>query len=72
MVDDKTNAKDLEQWIEQLMECKQLSEAQVKTLCEKVNRLRKGLELCCASMCYSCGFVEAEYNLLVIGISPFF
>jgi len=36
MVDDKATAKDLEQWIEQLMECKQLSEAQVKTLCEKV------------------------------------
>ena len=38
MVDDKATAKDLESWIEQLMECKQLSEAQVKTLCDKVNR----------------------------------
>ena len=37
MVDDKATAKDLESWIEQLMECKQLSEAQVKTLCDKVN-----------------------------------
>lgn len=37
MVDDKATAKDLESWIEQLMECKQLSETQVKTLCEKVN-----------------------------------
>ncbi|KAF7490041.1 Serine/threonine-protein phosphatase 2A catalytic subunit alpha isoform [Sarcoptes scabiei] len=27
--------KDLDQWIEQLMECKQLTEAQVKQLCEK-------------------------------------
>ena len=36
MVDDKTSAKDLEQWIEQLNDCKQLSEAQVKTLCDKV------------------------------------
>lgn len=26
----------LDQWIEQLMECKQLSEANVKQLCEKV------------------------------------
>ena len=39
MVDDKATAKDLESWIEQLMECKQLSETQVKTLCEKVNRI---------------------------------
>ena len=36
MLDDKTSAKDLEGWIEQLMECKQLSENQVKTLCDKV------------------------------------
>jgi len=36
MVDDKATAKDLESWIEQLMECKQLSEAQVKTLCDKI------------------------------------
>ena len=46
MVDDKATAKDLESWIEQLMECKQLSEAQVKTLCDKVNR-------------YSAGFLES-------------
>lgn len=39
MVDDKATAKDLESWIEQLMECKQLSETQVKTLCDKVNRV---------------------------------
>jgi len=36
MVDDKATAKDLESWIEQLMGCKQLSETQVKTLCDKV------------------------------------
>lgn len=42
MVDDKATAKDLESWIEQLMECKQLSEAQVKTLCDKVNRFSVG------------------------------
>lgn len=28
--------KELDQWIDQLMECKQLAENQVKTLCEKV------------------------------------
>uniref|UniRef100_T1GSY9 Uncharacterized protein n=1 Tax=Megaselia scalaris TaxID=36166 RepID=T1GSY9_MEGSC len=27
--------KDLDQWIEQLNECKQLAEPQVKTLCDK-------------------------------------
>lgn len=35
--------KELDQWIEQLNECKQLAENQVKTLCEKV----------CASTSYS-------------------
>lgn len=33
---DKATLKELDQWIEQLYECKQLTEAQVKTLCEKV------------------------------------
>ena len=28
--------KDLDGWIEQLFECKQLSENQVKTVCDKV------------------------------------
>lgn len=36
MVEDRTAAKELDQWIEQLNECKQLNENQVKTLCEKV------------------------------------
>lgn len=36
MFEDRSAAKELDQWIEQLNECKQLSENQVKTLCEKV------------------------------------
>lgn len=35
-MEDKTTLKDLDQWIEQLNECKQLTESQVKILCEKV------------------------------------
>ncbi|VDP91147.1 unnamed protein product [Echinostoma caproni] len=34
--DFRAEAKELDQWIEQLYNCKQLSEAQVKSLCEKV------------------------------------
>ena len=37
-MDDKGFAKELDQWVEQLMECKQLAENQVKTLCEKVSK----------------------------------
>ena len=33
--EEKNYLKDLDGWIEQLMECKQLSENQVKSLCEK-------------------------------------
>ncbi|CAM0512143.1 unnamed protein product [Fasciola hepatica] len=33
--DFRAEAKELDQWIEQLYNCKQLSEAQVKSLCEK-------------------------------------
>lgn len=35
----KSITKDLDQWIEQLNECKQLSENQVKTLTDKVKLL---------------------------------
>ena len=31
-----TNLKELDQWIEQLNDCKQLTESQVKILCDKV------------------------------------
>lgn len=37
MSEERTGAKELDLWIEQLNECKQLSENQVKTLCEKVH-----------------------------------
>lgn len=40
-MEDKTTLKDLDQWIEQLNECKQLSESQVKILCEKVRKNSK-------------------------------
>ena len=30
-------AKELDQWIERLEDCKQLEESQVKILCDKVN-----------------------------------
>lgn len=36
-MEDKTTLKDLDQWIEQLNECKQLTETQVKTLCDMVS-----------------------------------
>ncbi len=34
---DKGQLKELDGWIEQLMDCKQLAENNVKTLCEKVS-----------------------------------
>ena len=37
MTEQAKEVKDLDEWIEQLNECKQLSENQVKTLCEKVS-----------------------------------
>ena len=40
-MEDKTTLKDLDQWIEQLNECKQLTESQVKILCEKVRIFSK-------------------------------
>lgn len=40
-MEDKSFTKELDQWIEQLNECKQLSENQVRTLCEKVSWLHQ-------------------------------
>ena len=37
--EEKNYLKDLDGWIEQLMECKQLSENQVKSLCEKAKEI---------------------------------
>ena len=34
---EKPIMKELDNWIEQLMDCKQLAETNVKTLCEKVS-----------------------------------
>lgn len=39
-MDDKAFTKELDQWVEQLNECKQLNENQVRTLCEKVSEKR--------------------------------
>lgn len=36
-MEEKSVLKELDQWIEQLNDCKQLQESQVKTLCEKVS-----------------------------------
>lgn len=40
-MDDKAFTKELDQWVEQLNECKQLNENQVRTLCEKVREQRR-------------------------------
>ena len=37
--EEKNSLKELDGWIEQLMECKQLSENQVKSLCEKAKEI---------------------------------
>ena len=52
VAEDKAQFKELDQWIEQLMECKQLGENQVKILCEKVNKLYNR-----ACSLLRCGFV---------------
>lgn len=38
-MDDKAFTKELDQWVEQLNECKQLNENQVRTLCEKAKEI---------------------------------
>ncbi|TGZ46494.1 Serine/threonine-protein phosphatase [Temnothorax longispinosus] len=38
-MEDKASLKELDQWIEQLNDCKQLTESQVKTLCDKAKEI---------------------------------
>lgn len=42
-MEDKSFTKELDQWIEQLNECKQLTENQVRSLCEKVTLTKPNL-----------------------------
>lgn len=48
-MDDKSFTKELDGWIEQLNECKQLSENQVKVLCEKVRFAEEAARYCTVS-----------------------
>lgn len=48
---DRPVLKEVDQWIEQLYECKQLTEAQVKTLCDKVS-------LCFSGICFISSFTS--------------
>ncbi|RLW02868.1 hypothetical protein DV515_00006939 [Chloebia gouldiae] len=52
-MEEKVFTKELDQWVEQLNECKQLSEGQVKSLCEKVDneKWKLRIELANASEC---------------------
>ena len=61
MSDDRSTAKELDQWIEQLYECKQLSEPQVKTLCEKVTSCLMGTQL--HSFCLFTSSIQCPVNL---------
>lgn len=54
-MEDKSFTKELDQWIEQLNECKQLTENQVRTLCEKVSWLRKSSFILTRSSHFQCG-----------------
>jgi hypothetical protein len=42
-MEEKASLKELDQWIEQLNECKQLTESQVKTLCDKVSNMKTNI-----------------------------
>ena len=61
MSDDRSTAKELDQWIEQLYECKQLSEPQVKTLCEKVTSHLMGTQL--HTFCLFTSSIQCPVNL---------
>ena len=53
-MEDKVVAKELDEWISKLEDCKQLEETQVKVLCEKV-----GIRLYAQCMHSNCEYIGA-------------
>ena len=66
---DKTALKELDGWIEQLMECKQLAESNVKTLCEKVSQKIKFLTIFNNSLVFMGVMLSSEFRSLFEGFS---
>lgn len=70
----KATTKDLDQWIEQLNECNQLTELQVRTLCEKVKYQGKTILAqkmsCCQNTCRSIRLLIVR-KIFVIAIEFF-
>jgi len=64
MPEDRSSLKELDRWVSYLMQCQQLPEGQVKTLCEKVGyQLNTGtLYLFHLSMSLKQLFAEAHWG----------
>jgi len=58
MPEDRSALKELDRWVAYLMDCQQLPEGQVKTLCEKVG--------CSFNTFYSFGIVHIDCNRFVL------
>lgn len=66
LIEDRAAAKELDQWIEQLNDCKQLSENQVKTLCEKVKKCVYRVEVSSIVWCYfQCLNILKQFSVLI-------
>lgn len=66
LIEDRAAAKELDQWIEQLNDCKQLSENQVKTLCEKVKKWVYRVEVSGIVWCYfQCLNILKQFCVLI-------
>ena len=59
MIENRSTAKELDQWVEQLSQCQQLNENQVKTLCEKASESYLNLR-----KCYEVIITELKYRIL--------
>jgi hypothetical protein len=68
LIEDRAAAKELDQWIEQLNDCKQLSENQVKTLCEKVYFRTNKRKFLLLSFHFSCNNFDVIIVYKGIGI----
>ena len=61
---EKSSMKELDGWIEELMDCKQLAESNIKILCEKVSIKKSNIFCRCVRFLFHGKLAESDKNFI--------
>ena len=61
---EKSSMKELDGWIEELMDCKQLAESNIKILCEKVSDEKPNIFFRCVRFLFHGKLAEFDKNFI--------